>query len=323
MKKIKYDPDNLQSFEKEWGIHKKCKEWWYATGFLQDGDGNLYSYHYNVLRLHLGIVTPKLVMAAFTDFRGGNHHYMQRAALGNKNVVISGNEASYANLASAKRESDGFRIDLNHKDFKLSVKAKYGKGAFWHCDNGKLQMALPAKKETTLYYSYTNMPTEGTAVYGGRTLEVKGKTWFDKQGGSYSIMKRETNSEWFSLRFHDDEEMMLFAFPQSDYRDGTYITVDSKSERLTDYVLKTTKVIEKNGLKWSSGWDLYVSGKKEERYTITPILEGKMNFAYFEELCRVLNPKGAEVGLCFVELLPGVLNEGKINSKNLFEAVEY
>jgi hypothetical protein len=117
--------------------------------------------------------------------------------------------------------------------------------------------------------------------------------------------------------------MMLFAFPQSNYQDGTYITAKAERERMNDFELKTTKIIEKNGLKWSSGWELYVPGKKEERYTITPILEGNMNFAYFEELCRIFNEKGEEVGLCFAELLPGVMNNGYSNNLNMFKPVEY
>lgn len=43
MKKIKYDPDHKGSFDQEWGIHKKCREWWYSTSILFDEDGNLKS----------------------------------------------------------------------------------------------------------------------------------------------------------------------------------------------------------------------------------------------------------------------------------------
>lgn len=86
--------------------------------------------------------------------------------------------------------------------------------------------------------------------------------------------------------------MMLFTFPQSNYLDGTYITANGTGERLNNYQIKTTKGIEKIGLKWSSGWSLYVPGKKEEHYTITPIVEGNMNFAYFEELCWIKNAAG-------------------------------
>jgi len=63
---------------------------------------------------------------------------------------------------------------------------------------------------------------------------------------------------------------------------------------------------------------------KEEDYTITPIGEGNMNFAYFEELCWIKNNKGTVAGLYFVELLAGVLNEQQeLNISNLFKSIEY
>jgi predicted secreted hydrolase len=324
MKKIRYDANNLKSFDIEWGIHKKCKEWWYATGTLNDDDGNLYSYQFTFLNLNFGVVTPKVVMIAFTDLQSGRHHYLQKVNLLSSKVTISDKRVAFEGVTSVEKKADHMQIELSHKDFKLSLKAQYGKGAFWHCDNGKLQMALPGEKETTLYYSYTNMPTTGSLTLNGKAIDVSGKTWFDKQGGTYSLTKTETSWEWFSLRFYDDEEMMLFTFPQSNYQDGTYITADGQRERLNNYEIKTTRIIEKIGMKWSSGWSLYVPGKKEAYYSITPIVEGNMNFAYFEELCWIKNANGTTVGLCFVELLGGVLNEKSNQSiSNLLKSIEY
>jgi predicted secreted hydrolase len=65
--------------------------------------------------------------------------------------------------------------------------------------------------------------------------EVTGKAWFDKQGGTYTLTNRRTNWEWFSLRFFDDEEIMLFTFPHENYYDGTYIEKSGKYNRLNNY----------------------------------------------------------------------------------------
>jgi hypothetical protein len=153
---------------------------------------------------------------------------------------------------------------------------------------------------------------------------VSGKSWFDKQGGPYTVTNLKTQWEGFSLRFYDNEEIMLFSFPQSNYYDGTYISKDAKGERLNNYALKTTKHITHSGLKWSSGWDLSAPGIKEEYYAIIPIKEGNINFSYFEEICYIKNRKGEEVGLCFAELLPGVLNaKTDSNPLQLFKRVEF
>ena len=195
-------------------------------------------------------------------------------------------------------------------------------------------MGIEGKKETTLYYSYTNMPTDGILTLGEKKIHLSGHTWFDKQGGTYNIANTKTHWEWFSLRFFDGEEAMLFSFPQNTppYYDGTFIKADGSSHRLNDYKLTQTKQTTFQGMKWSSGWTLCMK-EKECNYTIEPVQEGHMNFAYFEELCYIKNLSGEVVGYAFAELLPGVLNlkkddrknkgEEQISLKNLFKRIEF
>ena len=115
---------------------------------------------------------------------------------------------------------------------------------------------------------------------------------------------------------------MLFKFPTTDYVDGTYIPKDCKRERLNNYILTTTKFIEYAGSKWSAGWELQVPGIKEEIYTITPIVDGAINLAYFEEICSVKNREGEEVGICFAELLPHLYDDNKQDHGVLFKSFE-
>lgn len=77
MKKRMYNPDQLDSFAKEWGIHEKCKEWWYATGVLFDEEDHLYSYQYTLLSIYFGIFTAKIAMLALTDYKNNRHYYLQ------------------------------------------------------------------------------------------------------------------------------------------------------------------------------------------------------------------------------------------------------
>lgn len=283
MEKIKYNPNQLNDFEKDWGLHEKCKEWWYATGVLFDDEGNMYSYQYTLLHIYFGLFTLIAPMIAFTDYKNGKHHYKQAPTLKRKNLVVTNKEASFKGVASAVKSDKGIEIVTQNSFFDLKVFCEYGKGAFWHCDNGKLQMGIPGEKQTTIYYSWTNMPTKGTVTIDGKTIELKGKTWFDKQGGTYSLVNPKTHWEWFSLRFFDDEEVMLFTFPQDNYFDGTYITKDGKSSRLNNYEIKRTKTTVFNNQTWSSGWTLKLP-IKEKDYMIEPVQEGHMNLGYFEQL---------------------------------------
>jgi len=168
-------------------------------------------------------------------------------------------------------------------------------------------MGVDAPRQTTVYYSCPNMPATGTVAFGGETKHVTGKAWFDKQGGPYALMNRRTHWEWFSLRFDDDEELMLFSFPQDDYRDGTYIRKDGRCERFSSCSVTPTEFAYPDGkTKYSCAWDVAVPGCREGFYRIRPLLKGQMNLGYYELLAGVYNAAGKRVGLCFTELLPGV-----------------
>ena len=317
----KYNISKLGTFDEECLLHRFAKDWWYATGYFEDETGHKYSYQFTILSINVG-VNPFLAMVALTDLESGRHYYRQKVSMDPNSLAVTKDFVAYGDSAIALKCSDGMRIKTRHKDFEIDVKLDYNKGAFWHCDNGKLYMGKEDnEKETTYYYSYTNLPTKGTLVLNGKKHEIKGKSWFDKQGGSYSFGK-VSSWEWFSLRFYDDEEMMLFKFPTTDYVDGTFISKDSQRERLNNYTLKTNKYIEYAGSKWSAGWDLYVPGKKEENYTITPLVDGAINLAYFEEICVIKNSKGEEVGMCFAELLPHLYDDNKQDTTQLFKNYE-
>ncbi|WP_084127472.1 lipocalin-like domain-containing protein [Demequina sp. NBRC 110054] len=306
---IQYRTAEHGDFATEWGPHADVSEWWYATGYLHDEDDRLYSYQYTLAKRRLPGQEFWVLMLALTDIQAGAHHYAQEMSPVADPVLLTDTTAQWGSKAGAVKGPHSMKVFGGDDDWSFDLALDYGKGAYWHCEDGVLRMALPEENETTVYYSYPNMPTTGTITIGRKELKVAGKSWFDKQGGPYSEFRRETHWEWFSLRFDDDEEMMLFSFPQSDYQDGTYIPADGDAQRLNGYTITPTKFVSANDMEFSAAWMLDVPGLKEERYVITPMTDGQLNIAYYEQLCEVRNLAGKRVGLCFVELLPGVMNE--------------
>lgn len=310
MEAIPYIEGNHGTFEEEWGIHKDCSEWWYSTGYFKDAQDCLYSFQFTLLRVNAQNTNPIIIMLALTDFTTKKHYYFQDFKPTDEGVTITESILGYGDTAIFEKQEKGMRFTARTKEFMLDLMLDYGKGAFWHCDNGFLKMGIDKPKQTTYYYSYTNMPTIGTMTLDGEKKEVKGKAWFDKQGGTYDMHDPKCMWEWFSLRFFDEEEMMLFSFPQDNYFDGTYIRNNSTSSRLNHYIITSTSLICPDGkTKYSSEWKLNVPGLKEENYTIKPLIEGgQMNSGYYELLAGIYNEENEQVGLCFVELLPGARN---------------
>lgn len=307
VKEISYLGREHGDFDQEWLAHKGASEWWYATGIVNDETGALYTWQFTVTKASVSMVNPWIVCLAVTDFTTKEHKVFKKIEMSSKKFEVDETKFLYSDSIIVEKREKEMYIKCIADEFAFDLHLDYGKGPFWHCDDGFLLMGTPDTEDSTTYYSFTNMPTTGIITIGDKELHVTGKTWFDKQGGPYKITEAQTHWEWFSFRFFDDEEIMLFAFPQNHYQDGTYIT--DHSTRLMDYTLTPEKIIEADGMKFSSGWKLHMPGIKEEDYTITPMMEGQMQNMHFEELCDVKNSAGESVGYCFVELLPGVYNE--------------
>jgi predicted secreted hydrolase len=301
-----------RSMEDEFLCHKKGSEWWYCTGVLNDESGKLYSFQFTLARIRLYGMQMHILMTAVTDFETKKHYYAQHPIFFGKDVMLTAEKVSLNGLAEMTFSAKELRLSIEEKEFTLTLNLDVTKPPVWHCDDGVLRMGVDDPKEKTYYWSYTNLAASGRLILENKESKVTGKAWFDKQGGTYTLTSRWTNWEWFSLRFFDGEEVMLFSFPQDNYQDGTYIEKSGSYRRLNDYVITTLGFTEAGGKKFSFGWKLEMKNIKQEQYTIIPKIDGQLNLFYFELVADIKDMDGKEVGYCVVELLPGVHNE-KIN----------
>ncbi|KLO21598.1 hypothetical protein X275_08650 [Marinitoga sp. 1197] len=324
---IPYREKEHGDFEDEWLPHKGVSGWWYITGYLRNKENpeNIFSYQYTFLRAKIQCITLKVLQLALTDVSKKNHFFKQKASFFGKRIFIDEKKISYFPYAVLKKNEEGMSLAMDTKEFSINLILIYGKGGIWHGDNGILIMGVPKdSKQRTVYYSYTNMLTKGKltikAENDAEDFEVIGKSWFDRQWGPFNITDSATHWEWFSLRFFDDEEIMLFSFPQHPYQDGTYIDKGGKNRRIQNFTIKEKKLIEVDGYVFSYGWNVIIHGVKDEVYEIVPLMNGQVNIAYFELMAKVLDSNGKHVGYAFVELLPGVRSiKKKTSIKNLLK----
>jgi predicted secreted hydrolase len=327
---IPYRQENHGDFDSEWSVHRKVSGWWYITGYFSEPENldQLYSYQFTVVKPWIFGISLWILQLAITDVQTGKHHFSQRMLFLDPDIYVTEDTVNYLSFAHLKRESDRMLMTVRTEAFDLNLSLDKGKGAFWHADNGVLVMGdTENPRLRTVYYSYTNMPTTGELILHEaqseqKTMQVTGKSWFDWQWGPYAIINAYTHWEWFSLRFFNDEEVMLFAFPQCPYYDGTYIRRSRERRLVRDYTITAKEFIEAAGMTFSKGWDLVMPGVKEEKYEILPMTDGQLNLVYFELLAGIYNSAGKKVGLCMVELLPGARNpQSKIIFLNLFKNV--
>lgn len=298
-----------QRMEDEFLAHKNGSEWWYCTGFINDETGKLFSFQFTLARVRIYRVQFHILMTALTDFQTKKHYYAQKPIFFGRNVTTTSEKVGLNGIAEMEFSERELKLSMGGDDYSLSLEMSAVKSPVWHCDKGVLKMGVDEPKETTYYWSYTNLATMGKMILGNREHTVSGKSWFDKQGGTYTLTNRWTNWEWFSLRFFDEEEIMLFSFPQSNYQDGTYIEKSGKFRRFNNYEITPLDFTHAGGKKFSCGWKVEIRGVKDELYTILPKIDGQLNLFYFELLADIKDRSGKNVGYCVVELLPGVYNE--------------
>lgn len=307
-----------KSFEDEFLTHAKCSEWWYATGYLEDEDKNLFSFQFTLAKIKVAGIRFHMLLTSVTDINAQKHYYGQQQAFFGKNIITTSHETTFVNLASVKYAPSeksalgNMEMSINTKEYELRLNMRTQKAPVWNCEDGKLQMGiLDDPRQITYYFSFTNLSAEGALVLNGKEHKVKGKAWFDRQGGTYQLTNHSTSWEWFSFRFFDNEEVMLFSFPQTNYTDGTYIRENGAYQRLNDYQIEPLDFITEPNTKYkfSCGWKVKINNIKEEEYLVKPLTDGQFNVFFFELLAEVTNKQGKCVGYCFVELLPGARNK--------------
>lgn len=315
------------SLDEEFLAHKKGSEWWYSTGYLNDASGRLFGFQFTLAKVNIYGLKFHMLLTSLTDYQTGKHYFEQGTAFFGSGVTITptrtafGEKAEMIYTPNAVASKGHMQICVKGRDYSLTVDMNATKPPVWHCDNGVLQMGiLDDPKETTYYYSYTNLLATGKLTFENQKFNLTGKGWFDKQGGTYTITDRRVGWEWFSLRFFDNEEVMLFAFPQDHYYDGTLIEPSGNYRRLNAYTIRPLGFTEAGGYKFSNGWQLTMKGVKGEDYTITPLIDGQFNLYFFELLAEIRDKGGILVGYSVVELMPGVYNE-KLNALRAFKRV--
>lgn len=302
------------SFEKEFLTHRKCSEWWYCTGCLNGAKENLYAFQFTLANIRILGVKFHLLICSVTDVQTGAHYNTQSPVFFNRGIkttesILSCGTMAKMTFASNEHASKGhMTLHMESKDFLLDVELDAVKPPVWHCEDGMLQMGiLDDPKERTYYYSVTNLATKGRLVIKDQAHEnLTGQTWFDRQGGTFTLTDPKCAWEWFSLRFFDKTETMLFAFPQDNYYDGTRIKADGCYHRLNDYRIEAIDVLTCEGRQFSSRWNLSIEGKN---YELIPVTDGMFNIFFFELLAEIRDETGHRVGYAFIELLPGVRNK--------------
>ena len=303
----------------EWSPHRNAGEWWYVTGRLQDPEGGLWLYQFTIFHQAKLLSQGYLLDLALTDYSTGEHLFEEYAttsshkAYGDKNTIVF--EGSTISLTR-----EGITIHANGRKMSFDLRLHPQKPPVWQANNGVEAMGIPGEKnQMSYYYSFTRLKTIGTISFldpkGKRVSKsVTGNSWLDRQWGTFN----ESSWDWFSIRLFDGNDIMLYAFPKTGFREGTLAGPRGQTTTFRDYSYTTKKWQtigdSRFGLEWSV--DLPVMGKELRIAALSPNnYNPNRVIPYWEGLCKVYDQSGTLVGYAVEETTASAHRIGSTSSK--------
>jgi predicted secreted hydrolase len=110
------------------------------------------------------------------------------------------------------------------------------------------------------------MSAHGKLTRDGRSLDVRGTVWLDREWGSGALGSDQQGWDWFALQLNDGSALMFYALRKnSGQRDphsaGTWLSPDGKTLALTNdevQIDSTAEWTSPHGTRYPARWHLQV-----------------------------------------------------------------
>jgi predicted secreted hydrolase len=319
-------------------------EWWYFTGELRDDASRReFGYQFTVFRVGMTAEPPRpgsdlatdavfMGNAAITEFATGTHRFadvLWRAAPLTGGFSASPTESPIARAPAAPGSAGEWRLDFADGEFRFAMQddalglafdlaARPVEPLVFQGENG-LSVKEASGGAASLYYSFTRLATRGSLRLGDASsaaLEVTGESWMDHEISSDSLSDAQVGWDWFSIRFDDGVDLMLYGLRRADgsydFARGTIVSADRKVRWLTQ-----DEWTARPGPIWTSGatrasypveWrvdlrDLGLSFTTHARVPASENVSSKVKgLHYWEGAVEVRDLAGRKIGRGYVEL---------------------
>ncbi|MEZ5102524.1 MAG: lipocalin-like domain-containing protein [Thermoleophilia bacterium] len=283
-------------------------EWWYTTGIVEAEDGT----RYGVLWVLFGATGGAVAVSQVVDLdRDRIVHHSEQISFGGlpPGPLDERSDDHYVTFTDTGRYGR-WRVRMDGDESGLDLTLVPTKPYVRHGKGGIVQQADGGP---SAYYSSTRMRARGTLTVDGKVKQVRGGAfWLDRQWGNYDVDPDALRWDWFSCRFANGTELMLYQFVEPDgrtpsrYRAGTFVERDGRVRRLGAFTAtQLGPSITPPGASASYGyrWRLRVPSL-DLRVTLTPLarnqyVDNRIVASFWEGAARAT---GTSAGKCFVEL---------------------
>jgi hypothetical protein len=287
-------------FGQEWGFHKDCLDIWRFAGYAS-GNGRMFFYGCRAISRKSLVSRRCCCSVSLDEFQSGKS--FEETVYGKAADLVAEPSATLKckDLLALDYSAKGGKVSAKGDGFSFDLGFSSRKDPVWISETGFLKVGDSGGQ--ALCAAVTSLNIQGEAFVGEKKSVVTGKAWIDRISGPLDFKKASSHWEWLTLRFFSNEEIMIFSFPGSSQRAGTYVKRDGTVAPLTDFELEATSFAspdEKS--KYACGWELRANGKE---YSITPIADGVVKFGAYELWAEICNDSGDQAGICFAQVMPG------------------
>lgn len=332
-------------FPKDHGPHEDFQtEWWYYTGNLQAENGERFGYQFTIFRRGLspgkpsdtGLLTNQVYFSHFaiTDVAAQTHRGIERFSRGAAGLAGASGEPFRVWLEdwrvdSLNAEGSAVRLQGQDEQMALDLNLRALKPIVAHGERG-LSAKSDAAGNASYYLSFTRLATEGTVRVNGRTVKVKGESWFDHEWSTSVLGPNAVGWDWFSLQLSDGRDLMLYVLRLDNggveaVSGGTLVERDGATRpiKLQDFSLTPigSWASPVSGAVYPSGWRMQIPAVQVDLMVnpYVPSQEMQISVNYWEGAVQVSGTSNGQPvsGNGYVELtgytssLQGVLGRGQ------------
>lgn len=263
--------------------HHAGIEWWYFTADARGSDGRRYSVFFTLFK-RAGFVLP----------------VSQVVDLGSGRIVRHTENLVPATALPFASKVAGLRYDAVDDTWiaragALRFSARPQKPYVLH---GGGSGVIHQGRALSHYYSATRMTIKGRVG----TVRFTGTAWFDHQWGDFASEPSAQHWDWFSCRFDDRTELMLYRF-RDGHETGTAVGRAGRGTLVTSFdAAPGSRVYRAAGRAWPLDWTLRVPSQRlRERLRAVAsdqLFRGLLVPTFWEGAATA---SGTKSGVCFVE----------------------
>lgn len=317
-------PGKRLVFPDDHGPHDAFRiEWWYVTANLKDADGQSFGVQWTLFRnalprststqgSNLGWSNRNLWMGHAALTSADKHYAAERYArggVGQAGVVTAPFSAWIDDWALSSQATDGdpladMQLQVRGPQFNYRLHLTSSRPPVLQGKQGFSQKS--EQGQASYYYSQPFFQADGSLEIDGKTYQVSGPAWLDREWSSQPLTANQTGWDWFSLHLDNGAEVMLYRMRHKDgepYLTGTWINADGSTELLEakDIELAPQDTTDVEGRDMPTRWSVKIPGKDLDISVeaLNPHAWMKLQIPYWEGPVQV---SGSHKGVGYLEM---------------------